>query len=104
MTIQERPSYYIAANFRYKYQAVKAFRTISELLTEDRKLRVFLLHDPLHGWYQLGNWFVAVFGPLPESDIDIRLKDALRAAQGQLVQFNDAQLHELLKAYFPGGR
>lgn len=28
----------------------------------------------------------------------------LRAAKGVLVQFDDAQLHELLKAYLPEGR
>ena len=60
--MQERPNYYIAANFRWKYQAVKAFRTISELLTDDRKLRVYFIHDPLRGWYHLSSWFVAVFG------------------------------------------
>jgi hypothetical protein len=99
VTIQERPGYYIAANFRYKYQAVKAFRTVNELLKDDLKLRVFFLHDPIHGWYQLSNWFVAVFGPLPALEVDMRLKDALRAAKGELVQFDDAQLHDMLKAY-----
>jgi hypothetical protein len=70
LTVQERPSYYIAANFRYKYRAVKAFRAISALLTEDRKLRVYLIRDPLHGWYHLSSWFVAIFGPIPALDLD----------------------------------
>jgi len=33
--------------------------------------------------------------------MDARLKDALRAAKGVLVEFDDAQLMELLKAYSP---
>jgi adenine-specific DNA methylase len=99
MTVQERPSYSIAANFRYKYQAAKAFRTVSELLKDDMKLMVFFIHDPTHGWYQLSNWFVAVFGLIPAFDMDTKLKDALRAAKGELVQFDDAQLHDMLKAY-----
>ena len=50
MTVQERPNYSIAANFRNKYQAVKAFCTVRELLTDDRKLQVYFIHDPLRGW------------------------------------------------------
>jgi hypothetical protein len=99
--MQERPNYSIAANFRWNYQAVKAFHTVSELLTEDRKLRVYFIHDPLRGWYHLSSWFVAIFGPTPALDMDSRLKDALRAVKGVLVQFDDAQLMELLKAYLP---
>lgn len=101
MAVQDPPNYYIAANFRYKYQAVKAFRTVRELLTDDKKLRVYFIHDPLSGWYHLSSWFVAVFGPIPALEMDTRLKDALRAAKGVLVQFDDAQLMELLKAYLP---
>jgi hypothetical protein len=60
LTVQERPNYSIAANFRWKYQAVKAFHTVK---TDDRKLRVYFIHDPLHRWYYRSSWFVAVFGP-----------------------------------------
>ncbi|HJT57293.1 MAG TPA: hypothetical protein VJ761_12410 [Ktedonobacteraceae bacterium] len=63
MTVQERPNYSIVATFWWKYQAVKAFHTVKELLTDDRKLRVYFIRDSLHRWYYRSSWFVAVFGP-----------------------------------------
>jgi hypothetical protein len=91
----------MVATFRYKYQAVKAFRQVSEFLKDDKKLKVFFLHDPLHGWYQLSNWFVVIFGSVPVPDMETMLKDALQAAKGVLVQLDDMQLHEMLQACNP---
>lgn len=102
--VQEQPNYYIAANFKYKYQAQKALTRLGKLLADDSSLTVVPLRTlPLHCSMAfltgelLSNWFVCVAGtPTPSLDMEKKLVEAMKAAKGVLVKFDDMQLHELL--------
>jgi adenine-specific DNA methylase len=51
-----------APKLLYRGQAERALARLREPLEDCTTLHTFSAHDPIHGWYQLGNWFVIVAG------------------------------------------
>lgn len=96
---EERPNYYLAANYRYKSQAVKAFQTAKAFLKDDRGLRAYFLHDGIHGIFYSGNWFVVILGAVPLPDQEQDLTGVLLAAKGKLIQLQAAQLSQMLQEW-----
>ena len=99
LLIQPRPSFYIAANFKYRAQAERALAHLRELLEDTMTLHAFTSHDPVHGWYQLGNWFVIVMGNVPGPGMHGCITKALTSCRGNLVELDDMQLQGLLGAW-----
>jgi hypothetical protein len=50
-----------APKLLYCGQAERALAHLRELLEDCTTLHTFSVHDPIHGWYQLGNWQEGVF-------------------------------------------
>lgn len=70
------------------------------VILEDRtSLHIFTSHDPVHGWYQLGNWFVIVMGDVPGPGMQGCITKALTSARGQLVELAEGQIQGLLGAW-----